>query len=126
MAEAAIWDKWLHMGSNVQLSLQWLMTILKNASTKFSMHVMPMWWKTDCYDIISHLQGVKILFNPIFWQNPILSYFWEMPYFILFFGHFAFNFGIFVWFKESDYSIVVCNTHFAILQLFQTSGRNLF
>ena len=30
------------------------------------------------------MQGVKILFNAIFWKNPILSYFWEMSYFILF------------------------------------------
>ena len=35
--------------------------------------------------LLPHNQGVKILFNPIFW---------EMSYFILFFGHFAFNFGI--------------------------------
>ena len=31
-----------------------------------------------------------------------------------------------VCFKESDYSIVVCNTHFANLRLFQRSGTNLF
>ena len=34
---------------------------------------------------VSSFQGVKILCCPIFW---------EMSYFILFFGHFAFNFGI--------------------------------
>ena len=37
-------------------------------------------------------QGVKILFNPILWQNPILSYFFLGN--VLFFGHFAFNFDI--------------------------------
>ena len=41
--------------------------------------------------IIRVSRSYLILFYPIFWQNPIL---WEMSYFILFFGHFAFNFGI--------------------------------
>ena len=45
------------------------------------------------------MQGVKILFNPIlsyFFFDKILfcPIFWEMSYFILFFGHFAFSFGI--------------------------------
>ena len=43
-------------------------------------------------------QGVKILFNPIlsYFFDKILfcPFFWEMSYFILIFGHFAFNFGI--------------------------------
>ena len=43
-------------------------------------------------------QGVKILFNSIlsyfFGKILFCPIFWEMSYLILFFGHFAFNFGI--------------------------------
>ena len=35
-----------------------------------------------------------ILFYPIFWQNPILSYFLGNVLFYPIFGHFAINFGI--------------------------------
>ena len=56
-------------------------------------------WISQNYKIISYFpmqisprklgqqQGVKILFN------PILSYFLAKSYFVLYFGHFAFNFG---------------------------------
>ena len=46
----------------------------------------------------NEVQGVKILFNPIssyfFGKILFCPIFCEMSYFILFFGHYAFNFGI--------------------------------
>ena len=63
-------------------------------------HDVPELWNVDkplSKSTILYLQGVKILFNPIlsYFFDKILfcPIFWEMSYFILFFGHFAFNFG---------------------------------
>ena len=48
--------------------------------------------------LVNIAHGVKILFNSMlsyfFGKILFCPIFWEMSYFILFFGHFAFNFGI--------------------------------